>query len=52
MAAQPRRCKAVADYVAKSDDQLTFQTGDIIFVPVRADGPMWRGVFNGQVSKI
>jgi hypothetical protein len=49
MAVQPRRCKAIRDYIAKNDDELTFKEGDIIFVPVRTDGLMWKGVFNGKV---
>lgn len=45
-----RRCKAVRDYVAKNDDEITFKEGDIIFVPNRTDGPMWKGVFNGKAG--
>ena len=37
-------------YAAKNDEELTFKEGDIIFVPQRTDGPMWKGVFNGKVG--
>jgi hypothetical protein len=48
---EPRRCKAVRDYAAKNDDEITFKEGDMIFVPQKTDGLMWRGVFNGKVSE-
>ncbi len=35
---EPRRCRAIRDYVAKSDDELSFKEGDVIFVPKRAPG--------------
>ncbi|EGD82634.1 hypothetical protein PTSG_11992 [Salpingoeca rosetta] len=46
----PRRCVAVADYVAKEDDELTFNKGDIIFVPKRTNEERWQGVCNGKVG--
>eukprot|EP00730_Choanoeca_flexa_P009448 TRINITY_DN12648_c1_g2_i19.p3 TRINITY_DN12648_c1_g2~~TRINITY_DN12648_c1_g2_i19.p3 ORF type:complete len:256 (+),score=90.21 TRINITY_DN12648_c1_g2_i19:6131-6898(+) len=45
-----RRCKAIRDYVAKSEDEITFKEGDVIFVPKRVAGDRWQGVFNGKVG--
>jgi len=47
---EPRRCTAIRDYVAKTDDELSFKEGDIIFVPKRVPGDRWQGVFNGKVG--
>lgn len=47
---EPRRCKALRDYVAKTDDELTFKEGDVIFVPRKAPGDRWQGVFAGKVG--
>ena len=38
MSSDTRRCTAIRDYVAKSDDELTFREGDVIFVPKRNPG--------------
>eukprot|EP01147_Barroeca_monosierra_P004180 gene4180-6526_t len=46
----PRRCVAVADYVAQNEDELTFQSGDIIFVPRRTNEDKWQGVLNGKIG--
>ena len=31
------------------DDEISFVKGDVIFVPNRAEGPKWQGVFKGKV---
>lgn len=49
-AMEPRKCRAVADYVAKADDELTFREGDVIFVPNPTRGDRWQGVFQGKVG--
>ena len=50
MAQQVRRCKAIRDYAAKSDAELSFQEGDIIMVPFRANDANWCGVFKGKTG--
>eukprot|EP00045_Choanoeca_perplexa_P002733 m.26192 g.26192 ORF g.26192 m.26192 type:complete len:231 (+) comp11671_c0_seq1:87-779(+) len=45
-----RRCRAIRDYVAKAEDELTFKEGDTLFVPKRVAGDRWQGVFNGKVG--
>ena len=47
--AEARRCKAVRDYVAKNDDELTFKEGDVIYVPKISKDEFLTGVFNGKV---
>ncbi|EDQ92172.1 uncharacterized protein MONBRDRAFT_31285 [Monosiga brevicollis MX1] len=50
MSSEPRRCRAIRDYTAKSEDEISFKEGDVIFVPKRVAGDRWQGVFNGKVG--
>ena len=43
-----RRFNAVADYVGKSEDELTFLKGDTIFV-INREGDRLQGVLRGKV---
>ena len=47
---EPRRCKAIANYIAKSDEELSFKEGDVIYVPVRNKDEFWTGVLAGKVE--
>eukprot|EP00040_Diaphanoeca_grandis_P002800 m.22724 g.22724 ORF g.22724 m.22724 type:complete len:239 (-) comp13924_c0_seq1:536-1252(-) len=51
--AETRRYKATHDYVAKGDGELTFKSGDILFVPLgqKDKNGMLNGVCNGKVGK-
>jgi len=50
--AQPARprCKALYPYQAQADDELTFQTGDVMFVVQPDDGGWIQAELNGRVG--
>lgn len=50
MGKMARRFVAINDYIAKDDSEISFVQGDVIFVPVMADGPTLKGVFKGKVG--
>ncbi|XP_065053145.1 nostrin-like [Rhopilema esculentum] len=41
------RCRAIYDYTAARDDEITIQLGDVIDVISRSDGGWWTGTVNG-----
>lgn len=45
------RCRAVGNYTARADDELSFKQGDIVFVTVCTPTPTWTGVCKGKVGK-
>lgn len=40
--------RAIFDFEAQGDDELSFRKGDIIKVTQKVDDSWWRGEFNGQ----
>lgn len=44
------RCKALYPYQAQADDELTFQTGDVMFVVQPDDGGWIQAELNGRVG--
>lgn len=42
--------QAINDHIGKDDSELTFKTGDIIFVPALTPGDTLKGVFGGKVG--
>ena len=41
------QCRAIYDYTAGREDELTVQAGDVINIIERSDGGWWTGEFNG-----
>lgn len=46
------RVRAIHDYEAKNDDQLSFPLGAVMFVVARVDDAWWKGVYQGKAGLI
>lgn len=47
---QKSKCKALYDYEAAEDGELSFKEGDIIILKTRDDAGWWQGELNGQLG--
>ena len=48
---KPKKCKAIYDYDAQDNDELSFRAGDIIFIKNKDSSGWWEGSLNGVTGQ-